>query len=109
LHVFARGTNNTLYHNRFDGRWSGWGSLGGNLTSAPAVASWSDGRMDVFARGPDLAIYHKWYERGWWSEWSSIGGNFSSGPAITTWGQGRLDVFARGHDNAIYHAWWSPN
>ena len=42
--------------------WSGWESLGGKLTSGPAAASWSEGRLDVFARGTDNALWHRWYQ-----------------------------------------------
>ena len=42
--------------------WSGWESLGGQLTSGPAAASWSPGRLDVLARGTDNAIWHRWYQ-----------------------------------------------
>ncbi|MGW1071572.1 hypothetical protein [Streptomyces sp. NPDC002537] len=41
--------------------WSGWESLGGGLTSAPAVSSWSSGRLDTFVRGSDNALWHKWW------------------------------------------------
>src|SRR5690348_7582718 len=32
-----------------------WEALGGGLSSAPAVASWANGRLDVFVRGTDNA------------------------------------------------------
>jgi hypothetical protein len=39
-----------LWHRSLDqGRWSAWESLGGqNIASDPAVASWGQGRLDVF-------------------------------------------------------------
>src|SRR2546430_9710882 len=43
-----------------NGNWSGWAGLGGGLSSAPAVASNADGRMEVFVRGTDNALYHIW-------------------------------------------------
>ena len=43
-----------------------------NLTG-PAVASWSSGRLDVFVRGTDNALWHKWYQNSW-SGWESLGG-----------------------------------
>ena len=39
---------------RGSARWSGWESLGGALTSGPAAASWSTGRLDCFVRGTDI-------------------------------------------------------
>jgi hypothetical protein len=38
--------------------FSSWESLGGSLTSNPAAASPENGRIDLFARGRDLGLYH---------------------------------------------------
>ncbi|WP_347277284.1 matrixin family metalloprotease [Leptolyngbya sp. FACHB-671] len=105
LDVFARGTDNALWHIWFDGSWSGWESLGGFLTSDPTAVSWSNGRIDVFARGGDDALWHIWFD-GSWSDWESLGGVLSSGPDVCSWAPGRLDVFARGTDNALWHIWF---
>ena len=86
--------------------WSGWESLGGVLTSAPAVAAWNYGRLDVFVKGTDNALWHKWYQGGW-SSWESLGGVLTSAPAVASWSLGRLDVFAKGTDNALWHKWWN--
>jgi hypothetical protein len=39
--------------------WSRWEDLGGILSSAPAVSSWSANRLDVFGRGQNNALWHK--------------------------------------------------
>jgi hypothetical protein len=80
-------------------------SLGGGLTSGPTACSWGQGRLDVFVRGADNALHHKWYD-GSWSDWESLGGGLTSNPAAASWGQGRLDVFVRGADNALHHKWY---
>ena len=41
--------------------WSHWESLGGALASEPTVSSRASGRLDVFIRGTDNALWHKWY------------------------------------------------
>ena len=105
LDVFARGTDNALWHKWFQNGWSGWESLGGVLTSDPAVASWSSGRLDVFVRGTDNALWHKWFQNGW-SGWESLGGVLTSSPDVSSWASGRLDVFVRGTDNAMWHKWF---
>ena len=64
-----------------DAVYSGWESLGGVLTSGPAVSSWDDGRLDVFVRGTDKALWHKWFD-GRWSGWESLGGVLTSSPEI---------------------------
>ncbi len=76
------------------------------LTSAPAVASWASGRLDVFVRGTDSALWHKWYQNGW-SGWESLGGVLTSAPGAVSWGPNRIDVFAAGTDSAMWHRWWA--
>lgn len=83
-----------------------WQSLGGSLTSHPAAAAWSGNRLDVFARGGDQALYHRWWDGTTWYGWERLGGVLTSAPAVAAWGPNRLDVFARGTDNAMYHLWW---
>lgn len=86
-------------------QWHGWESLGGVLSSGPDVSSWAAGRLDVFLRGTDNALYHKWYD-GAWSGWEHQGGVLTSDPTAVSWGPGRIDVFARGTDNALHHKWY---
>jgi hypothetical protein len=59
----VRGTDSALWHNwqtAPNNGWSGWGSLGGVLTSNIAVASNADGRLEAFVRGTDSALWHIW-------------------------------------------------
>lgn len=86
-------------------RWSNWESLGGGLASGPGVCSWANGRLDVFVKGLDNALWHKWFSGGW-SGWESLGGVITSDPDAVSWGNGRIDAFARGTDNALWHRWF---
>ena len=86
---------------------SDWESLGGGFTSAPAVCSWGPGRLDVFGRGEDFALWHNWFSNGKWSDWETLGGELNSPPAAVSWGGGRIDVFARGTDRALWHKWFT--
>ena len=105
VHVFARGTDDTLVHrSASDGTWSAWESLGGVLTSAPAVTSWGSGRLDVVARSSNNSLQHRSFASGTgWSAWRGIGGAFTSSPAVAATAVGRFHVFARGRDNGIRH------
>jgi murein DD-endopeptidase MepM/ murein hydrolase activator NlpD len=82
--------------------WIRTETLGGQLTAGPGVSSWGPNRLDVFSRGTDNSLTHKWYNNGWWN-WESLGGVITSDPAAVSWSNGRLDVFARGGDNALWH------
>lgn len=81
-------------------------SLGGALTSGADAASWGADRLDVFARSPDNALSHIWWDGRAWSGWEGLGGVLNSDPAAIAWGPNRLDVFARGSDGALWHKWW---
>merc|ERR1711998_820642 len=97
--------------------WSNWGSLGGKyLRGGPSVVQAADGRLVLFARGVDRAVYYKAQTEpnsAKWTKWESLGGRFSSwqslGGALTSLPSASLDtegllhVFARGPDRGMWH------
>lgn len=89
---------------------SPWRSLGGTLTSGPAAVSWGLGREDVFVRGADNRLWHKWYDvqrsGSKWSGWESLGGALTSDPDAASYNPGELDVFVRGTDGYLWHKWY---
>lgn len=119
IDVFARGGDYAIWQRAYRGNWSDWLSVGGSLTSAPAVASGGTTLLDVFARGNDNRLWHRnWDEnrenRGTWTNWESLGGSFTSAPAAVAWGGNaglpyqsyvaqHLDVFGLGNDRALWH------
>jgi hypothetical protein len=78
-----------------------------HVADAPGAASWGPNRLDLFARGNDNGVYHKWYAGQDWSAWEKFDGLIGSQPAVASWGPDRLDVFAKGAlDNNMYHKWY---
>jgi len=75
------------------------------------VSSWGPGRLDVFVRGIDRAVWHRGYEGGW-SDWESLGGTVLAGPAAVSPAPGRIHVFARGPAGDLthleYNGSWQP-
>ena len=47
---------------------------------APTAISWATGRIDLFVRGRDNALYHKWFDNGWSADWQYLGGILISPP-----------------------------
>ena len=87
------------------GAWSNWESLSGQFTASPAAVSWADGRIDVFGRGSDSALWWRHYNNSAWSSWQSLSGQLANttGPAVSSQHEGQLDVFAIGSDKALWH------
>ncbi len=41
--------------------------------------------LDVYARGEDNGLWHRWHEPGGpdgWSQWEPLGGDLQGGPAV---------------------------
>ena len=63
------------------------------------------GRLDVFVKGTDGRLGHRWYGSGW-SAWEPLGGALTGGPAVASWAAGRLDVVVTGADGQAWHKWF---
>ena len=77
---------------------------------APAVASWGQGRLDIFARGLDAAAWHKAWASAWHPSpvaWEALGGGFTASLAVSAWGPDRLDIFGIGTDQGMWHKAWA--
>jgi hypothetical protein len=59
-----------------------------------AAVSWGTGRIDLFWRGEDRALWHRVWDGARWSASESLGGVLASGPAATAWATDALEVFA---------------
>lgn len=108
LEVFARGSDQALWHRwqtAPNNGWGGWESLGGWIDLL-AIAQNRDGRLEAFVRGSDGAVWHKSQTTpgGSWSSWVSRGGWIDLLAANRN-ADGRLEVFARGSDRALWHQW----
>lgn len=104
--VAARGKNNTLrlrmMHN---GTWGQWTSWGGALSASPAITGGSDGRIDVFIRGKDNALWTRTLRPGHrLTAWRSLGGRLASAPAAVTIQDNFFEVAAVGTDHAVWTA-----
>jgi hypothetical protein len=67
---------------------------------------WGPDRIDVFAKGTDNALWHRWWDGNAWGGWESLGGIITSPPTSVSWAANRLDVMAKGADNGCWHRWW---
>jgi hypothetical protein len=75
--LFVRGTDATIRHEWFSGGgYSGWESLGGTFTSAPAVAAMDNDHLDVYGTSTNGHLFHKGWtnETGWPAGWDQKAG-----------------------------------
>jgi C1A family cysteine protease len=109
--TYQKNTSNVVNVTMRAGEWGTWASLSGQLTASPATVSWADGRIDVFARGTDNALWWRNTSNGGtsWSSWTSLGGQLAAttGPAASSQRAGQLDVFVIGSDQALWHRSYS--
>ncbi len=79
-------------------------SLGGELTSNPAVARYADGRLAAFVRGANGAVYERRQQQtnGAWGGWVSLGGWIGNNPAVGQFADGWLAIFVQGTNSAPY-------
>jgi hypothetical protein len=77
------------------------------LTSNITVGRNASGRMELFVRGTDNALWHRWQTapNSGWSPWASLGGVLTSNIAVGQNADGRLELFVRGTDGALWHKW----
>lgn len=81
-----------------------WENLGGSFQGKPFVVSGYDGRLEVFVRGTDNAL---WFAAqtspgGSWTPLVSLGGVIISNPTAVVDSTGHIAVFAVGGDTAVW-------
>jgi len=120
LHVVVRGTDNGIYHKKFNlttETWDlSWTNLGGATLSTPALATCPIGSFDwmyLFVRGTDNGIYYKYWREGLWTTWYSIPSATNDIPALCilypdeNFILPQLHLVVRGTDNGIYYNRWT--
>jgi V8-like Glu-specific endopeptidase len=114
IDIFATSSNRNVYTKAWNGSgWvpsqTDWWSLGGgDIAGEPTVVSWSQDRIDVFARSTSGVPKHiRWIPSAGWSQWESLGGLMTGTLAAVSRDPGIIDVYIRGTDGHLWgKAWW---
>jgi hypothetical protein len=106
LDVFVRVQDKSIKYNYYDGAWSGWIALDGEMASPPTATA-TEGVAWVFATGTDSTIYWMWV-RGPndHSNWQRLGGvetHFAPAVCSPDPSNHTIDVFARGPNDQVFH------
>jgi hypothetical protein len=124
--LFARGSNNEVLHKFFGGAWgpgsmtAAWEFIGTVPGNGPiTTVSWGSGRFDLFARGSNNGVLHKFFGGAWGpgsmtAAWESIGTVAGASPiTAVSWGSGRFDLFAWDSNTEVLHKYfeggWGPS
>ena len=72
-----------------------------------ALSTHTDGRLEVFMRGADNCMWHRWHKKpmGDWNDWTSEGGPILSDLGVGRNKDGRMEVFGLNHEGAMVHSW----
>jgi len=110
INVFVRGGDGALYYETSTDNgvsFTGFQGLGGVLIGDPGATSWAAGRVDVFIRGQDNQLWHRYWSAGTWSGWEPLGGILTSGPSVTSCAAGHLDIVVQGQGGGYYQKGWT--
>ena len=110
--VYARGTDNHVYHAySTDGITYSWDDQGGTTTNNVASCSWGTNRLDAFAIGTGNGqLWHQYWNGSWHpsqTTWQQDIPETSTEYALGAccWGTNRIDLFDN-TGSAIGHAWY---
>src|SRR5205085_7767262 len=90
--TFFRDPAGNLQQNGLDGSRQ----VGGKFLGQPAAVA-SEGKIDVYVRGLDNALYQRTYSKQW-GDWKRLGGTLTDSPSVTTDGT----VFVQGGDGQVW-------
>jgi hypothetical protein len=106
LYLVVKGLDNALWYNTrstVSGTWSGWASLGGNVTSSPVLIASPANRLDLIVRGMGNTLWHKTFANGaWLTTWDTPGGTTPSLPVAVSDSR-TLYLAVRGIDNGVWY------
>lgn len=92
------------------GTWSNWNDVGGNIISAPSVASRAPERMLVVARGRQNQIVGRpWTEGNSWDNWGEYGGRHTYYPTIISSKPSGYSIYTVGGGQTTYRRIFSGN
>jgi len=95
--AFTRGRDGALVANS----GNGWTSLGKKILGQPAAYGSAGGRIDVFVRGADNALWRDAFVNGRWGRWTSLGGHVTEAPTVAFTSPSQWTIVARDNDGLV--------
>ncbi|HSR95508.1 MAG TPA: protein kinase [Kofleriaceae bacterium] len=116
VNIIARGADDRIYlwgsaalgrtASRAADGWSGPELVDGDhvVTGAPVTTIYR-GSIQIFARGPDNALYRWWKDTTW--HWEATVGAYADNPDVFQFGD-QLQTIGRGVDGKLHTVWYDP-
>jgi murein DD-endopeptidase MepM/ murein hydrolase activator NlpD len=118
--IYARGMDDRLLQKWWTGtRWmpsdADWARHDDGdfrVGSAPAVVTGPGDIRDVYVRGQDGKLYHKFWNGQTWSAWQPLGRpdgfvTIIGPPSVVKPTAETIDIYVRGSDDRLYQKWWT--
>ncbi len=112
IDIMVLGDDRRMYHQQYDGGWSGWTRIGGSndrFMGQPDAVSRSSNRINLFVRGEDRSLKHAYYNGSSWSSWRNLGNQIIGTPTVEAIDGNHLDVFVVGLDHDVWRKSWASN
>lgn len=109
IDIFVQGSINQAVYSKSlrKGSWtpsiSEYSYIGGVSTANIAAVSRAEGKVDLFIRGDDYAIYHTGLLE---FDWQPTNGSTTGSVEAISWASDRADVFVVGFDGIVYNWIW---
>jgi CubicO group peptidase (beta-lactamase class C family) len=115
IDLYVRGTNDELYQKWWDGsKWTPpdytWIPFndGFKFDSSPVVYSRDANHRDIYVRGMDGSVYHKYWDgvKQTWNGWYNLGGTIKGDVGVVYPTPNTIDLYVRGMNDELYQKWW---
>ncbi len=109
MNIFARATDGSLLSLMWTSAgWYSWVDRGGSFTGRPAASTRGGNTVDVFLRGNNDALFHRYSaDGGNWSGAADLGGHIYTSPTAVSMSSSRIDVFSRNNEGDLVRKTWT--
>ncbi|KAL8714960.1 MAG: hypothetical protein Q9225_006476 [Loekoesia sp. 1 TL-2023] len=109
--IYGLGIDNAIWEAKWNDQPSNkFTNLGGTMLEPPVAVSWDEGRVDLFGRGTDAQLWHRWFDGKAWhpaKDWERLrDGYLIAQPKAVSWRKNRLDVFGVFSDRSLVHCYY---
>lgn len=110
IDLFAVDHKHSILHRQWcEGEWTDWrwlsGEAGGPTITAPRAVWSAPDRLEVFALGTDLGMWHLWRDGDRWrDEWTCIGSLWLTPPYVVCREPGTIDAVAINSESALAYS-----